>query len=108
MNVRLVIRQSGRRQVLPLKPPEVIIGRSRGCAVRIPSNEVSRQHCRLRLEGGLVTVEDLESVNGTFLNGQLVNEPQLVQPGDELEVGPAKFVVEYELTREALLRLGGG
>ena len=105
MDVRLVIERGSRRKVLNLKKSEAVVGRSHGNTVRIPSSEVSRQHCRLLVEDGLVTVEDLGSVNGTFLNGQRIRGAELVRPGDTLEVGPVTFVVEYELTPEALNRL---
>src|SRR5215472_1446577 len=106
MDVRLVVKAGGKRnRVLQLHAPEAVIGRSTGCTIRIPSSEVSRKHCRLRLEDGLVTIEDLASVNGTFLNGEAVTEAQTVRPGDRLEVGPVAFVVDYDLTPEALSRL---
>jgi pSer/pThr/pTyr-binding forkhead associated (FHA) protein len=105
MVVRLVIEQGRRRRVFSIREPGGVLGRARGCAIRIPSAEISRRHCRLRLEDGLVYVEDLDSVNGTLLNGEPVYEKTLVRPGDRLEVGPVGFVVEYELTPEALERL---
>jgi pSer/pThr/pTyr-binding forkhead associated (FHA) protein len=109
MNVRLVIERDRQRvRVIHLKPPEAVLGRGSGNTVRIPSAEVSRKHCRLQLRDGVVTVEDLESVNGTYLNGQLVVGQALVRPGDQLGVGPVCFVVEYEPTPEALGRLRGG
>jgi pSer/pThr/pTyr-binding forkhead associated (FHA) protein len=83
------------------------VGRARGTTVRIPSAEVSRQHCRLWQEGGLLYVEDLDSVNGTFLNSERLRERHVVRPGDRLDVGPVTFVLEYELTPEALARLRG-
>jgi pSer/pThr/pTyr-binding forkhead associated (FHA) protein len=105
MNLRLVVKQArGRRQVLRIKQASAVLGRAYGSTVRIPSVEVSRQHCRLRQANGVVTVEDLDSVNGTFVNGRPVSSPQLVRPGDRLEVGPITFVVEYELSDEALAR----
>jgi pSer/pThr/pTyr-binding forkhead associated (FHA) protein len=82
-----------------------VVGRAHGNAVRIPSSEVSRQHCRLMLEDGLVYLEDLNSINGTFLNGRMVRDLEVVRPGDRLGVGPVVFVVEYELSPEALDRL---
>jgi pSer/pThr/pTyr-binding forkhead associated (FHA) protein len=105
MNVRLVVEHGARRKVVNLRPPEAILGRSHGNTVRIPSADVSRRHCRLLLQDGLVTLEDLGSVNGTFLNGRRVDGAEVVRPGDALEVGPVSFVVEYELTPEALARL---
>jgi pSer/pThr/pTyr-binding forkhead associated (FHA) protein len=105
MLVRLVIEYGRRRRVFTLKPPGGVLGRGDKCAVRIPSAEVSRKHCRLRLEDGYVYVEDLDSVNGTFLNGKAVEERTLARPGDTLEVGPVSFVVEYEMTPQAVEHL---
>ncbi len=105
MNVRLVVEQGAKRKVMNLKPPQAVVGRSHGTTVRIPSSQVSRQHCRLVIEKGLVTVEDLGSVNGTFLNGHKIQDSEVVRPGDTLEVGPVRFVVEYILTPEALEKL---
>jgi predicted component of type VI protein secretion system len=108
MKARLVVEKNRRRvRVILLKPPGATLGRGVDAEVRIPSAEVSRRHCRLRLDDGLVSVEDLESVNGTFLNGEAVKGRQLVRPGDRLEVGPVTFVVEYEPTPAALARLRG-
>jgi pSer/pThr/pTyr-binding forkhead associated (FHA) protein len=105
MNLRLVVNRSGgRRQVLRIKRADAVVGRAAGSTVRIPSVEVSRQHCRLRQTDGVVTVEDLDSVNGTFVNGQQVSGLQLIRPGDRLEVGPVMFVIEYDLSDEALER----
>jgi pSer/pThr/pTyr-binding forkhead associated (FHA) protein len=108
MNLRLVVDSArGRRQVLWIDRASAVVGRAHGSAVRIPSVEVSRRHCRLRQVDGVVTVEDLDSVNGTFLNGRPVSGPQLLRPGDRLVVGPVTFIVEYDLSEEALERFEG-
>jgi pSer/pThr/pTyr-binding forkhead associated (FHA) protein len=108
MNVRLVLERKRKRVwAAQLRKPVATIGRALGCTVRVPSSEVSRLHCRLRVENGVVTVEDLESVNGTLLNGAPVRAIETVRPGDRLTLGPLTFLVEYELTPEALERLGG-
>jgi pSer/pThr/pTyr-binding forkhead associated (FHA) protein len=108
MEVRLVIENGRRRQVFRLPGRSAGLGRGGGNAVRIPSADVSRQHCRLDIENGALVVEDLDSVNGTYLNGVRVDGRQIVCPGDRLEVGPVTFVVEYELTPDALERLQDG
>jgi pSer/pThr/pTyr-binding forkhead associated (FHA) protein len=107
MNLRLIHKQGGRRKVIPLRQTVAVLGRAHGNAVRIPSADVSRRHCRLIAKDGVVTVEDMESVNGTFLNGRKLKGPQLVHPGDEIELGPVKFTVEYDLTADAKARLRG-
>ncbi|HTU16568.1 MAG TPA: FHA domain-containing protein [Gemmataceae bacterium] len=108
MNVRLVLERKRKRiWTTHLRRSESTLGRAAGCTIRIPSAEVSRLHCRLRIENGLVFVEDLESVNGTFVNGEPVRGSEIVHPGDRLSLGAVTFVVEYELTQEALKHLGG-
>ena len=106
MEVRLVSEKGSRRShVFRMRAPVLVIGRKQGSGVRVPSAAVSRQHCRLEQADGFVTVEDLDSVNGTLLNGLPVSGRQTVRPGDRLKVGPVTFVVEYELDPEALDRL---
>jgi pSer/pThr/pTyr-binding forkhead associated (FHA) protein len=107
MNLRLVIERGAPRRVVKIPKCDAILGRARGNTVRIPSAEVSRQHCRLREEDGLIVVEDLGSVNGTFLNGRRLRGAEYVRPGDHIEVGPVTFVVQYELTPAAQERLRG-
>ncbi|HEY7428657.1 MAG TPA: FHA domain-containing protein [Gemmataceae bacterium] len=103
MNVRLVLERKRKRVwTAQLRGPEAIIGRALGCTIRIPSSDVSRLHCRLRVASGFVTVEDLESVNGTFLNGARVRGVEKVRPGDQLTLGPVTFVVEYDPPTELL------
>jgi pSer/pThr/pTyr-binding forkhead associated (FHA) protein len=102
MKVRLVVAQgSTRTREMVLRKAETIVGRGTGCGLRIPSAEVSRQHCRLAYKDGFLTVEDLNSANGTYLNGHRVAAKHLVRPGDTLQIGPLTFLVEYELTDAA-------
>ena len=105
MNVRLVVDSGGERKVVAMRHEKAVIGRSHGNTVRIPSAEVSRQHCRLVQKDGLVTVCDLGSVNGTQLNGMQIHSEEVVRPGDRVRVGPVTFIVEYELTPQALDQL---
>lgn len=108
MNVRLVVQHGGKQKVFNIQGATCIVGRARGNAVRIPSPEVSRQHCRLVLDRGIVTAEDLGSVNGTYVNGRKIKGAQVVHPGDALEIGPVSFVVEYEMTGAARPKVKGG
>jgi pSer/pThr/pTyr-binding forkhead associated (FHA) protein len=102
MEVKLVvIKGSTKTREVRLRGAEVIVGRQTGCGLRIPSALVSRRHCRLRLQGGSVTVEDLKSVNGSFLNGVRVYGAEEVFPGDQLEIGPVTFRVEYQRAEPA-------
>lgn len=106
MLYRLVVEKNGKRaRVIQLRSPTARLGRARGNEIRIPSAKVSRRHCRLNEREGLLWVEDLESVNGTYLNGDLITGQTVVRPGDCLRIGPVTFIVEYDLTPDALERL---
>ncbi len=95
------------RQILTLKLKETILGREKGCKIRIPSNAVSRQHCRLAVMNDIVTVEDLGSSNGTFVNDVKVIALSYLKPGDVLRVGPFRFLVHFHLSDEAVEHLIG-
>ena len=61
----------------------------------IDHEEVSREHVRLRCTGPTLYAEDLEALNGTMVNGRLLDpkERAAVQDGDRLEIGPVAFSV---------------
>jgi pSer/pThr/pTyr-binding forkhead associated (FHA) protein len=98
MDVTLILSTKGRTRRFHLQHDMTVIGRQHGTTLRIPSAEVSRRHCVLRKEDGCLTVEDLESRNGTFLNGAPISAKEIVRPGDRLRIGPVTFLVEYEVS----------
>lgn len=100
MNVKLIVERGAKRGVFSFRASIAVIGRSKGNAVRIPSADVSRKHCRLTTHDGRLWVEDLGSVNGTLLNGARIDGIEWVRSGDNLTVGPVTFVVEYETGEE--------
>lgn len=65
---------------------ELLIGRHPSCHVVIGADTVSRRHARLVFRDGAWVVQDLESTNGTHLNGQRVGRCRL-RPGDQLRLG---------------------
>lgn len=96
MIVKLVVEKAeglSCGQTVDIERSETVVGRHRECQLRIPSADVSRRHCILRIEAGELTVEDLGSMNGTHVNGERVVGVRTVQDGDKLEVGPVVFGV---------------
>ena len=68
------------------------VGRAAGADFIIDAPLVSRVHCRLTaLPDGELEVRDLESTNGTFINGQRIESGRL-SPGDRLGVGRVELV----------------
>jgi hypothetical protein len=92
MQVDLDILEHGARRALRLRPPS-ILGRSRDADVFLHDGEVSRRHARFETNGGLVYLEDLQSSNGTFLNGRRITEAIEIRAGDEIDVGTTRLVV---------------
>ncbi len=82
-------------KVFPLEAPEITIGRESTNAVTINDVEVSRKHARLELRGNSYVIQDLGSTNGTFVNGQRVVNPQVLNPGDSISLGEG-IVLSYE------------
>jgi pSer/pThr/pTyr-binding forkhead associated (FHA) protein len=70
-----------------------VIGRRHDCQACIPYAFISRHHCEFTEENGHVRVKDLESYNGTFVNGQSALKPLTVMDGDEITLGPVSFLV---------------
>lgn len=63
------------------------IGRSRACALRVESSEVSAIHARVGAEEGRFWIEDLGSTNGTYVNGQRVSGRVVLNPGELFRIG---------------------
>ena len=108
MNVQLVVQNGSRgTRVLKLQCEETVIGRRQDCDLRIPSTDVSRRHCLLSMHDGCLNVEDLDSVNGTYVNGRRTSGRQIIMPGDRLQIGPVTFVAEYKMAQATRDRLRG-
>ncbi len=71
----------------------LVLGRNSSCDIVIPMRQVSRQHARVFAHGDQVMVEDLDSKNGTFVNGVLLREPAPLNDGDELQVSLAQHFI---------------
>ena len=74
------------------------IGRGDEASVSIRDTWASRVHCRLEVSDGELWVEDLDSVNGTLVNGELVTR-QALNSGDQLTVGITTFKVTWSRQR---------
>ena len=65
---------------------EFLIGRDERCNLPIVDRQVSRRHARILFTGTQYVLEDLGSKNGTFVNGQELGEPHVLQDGDEIQI----------------------
>lgn len=96
-----------RDRVIPLAPGGNVVGRDRGCAVWLDESGVSRRHACIRVPSedkdgsGDVTVEDLNSTNGTFLRGRAVTAPARLADGDKLRIGPEVLLFRLRAATDA-------
>ncbi|MFZ9887298.1 MAG: GGDEF domain-containing protein [Myxococcota bacterium] len=80
----------------------LLIGRSADCVLHLPEDGVSRNHATVEWRGNDVVVRDLDSTNGTFVNGERVRERTL-HDGDRLQVGRVtmlRFAWQDELEQQ--------
>ena len=82
-----VVRGRSASTTLKLADGVTSIGRHDDCLIRIKSSQVSRRHCEVFEVSDKLTIRDLGSSNGTFVNGKKVAGQQVLKPGDELTVG---------------------
>jgi len=94
-----LIVAKGKKQGMPI-PVEIdlfLIGSGPVCQLRAMHDDIGEQHCALVTRGRKVFVSDLDSGHPTFVNGEVLT-PAVewpLHPGDVLEVGPLKFMVQY-------------
>jgi serine phosphatase RsbU (regulator of sigma subunit) len=90
----LVFTEEGQTRRVRIDPPGINIGRVAPNEVVINSPQVSRRHCRIDLHGDWAVVADLNSTNGTFLEGERLTRPTRIRSGTRLGLG--SFTVTYE------------
>jgi FHA domain len=95
-SARLVVEQGG-----GLKPGEafvvgagITIGRAQGSEVRIDDTYASGRHARIYDRDGLVYVEDMNSTNGTYVNGRRVSTQEQLRADDRIRIGDTEFRYE--------------
>jgi pSer/pThr/pTyr-binding forkhead associated (FHA) protein len=81
---------------LVVGPAGATIGRSRQCDVVLNDPNVSRTHAEIRPRGGSWVLSDLGSTNGSSLNRRRIERPEVLKPGDEIEVGTSLITFELE------------
>jgi len=87
----IALSGSANGTVFAIAQDEVSIGREPANQIRIDDHSVSRRHCVIKREGEAFRVVDLESYNGTFVNGVPVGE-QSLEHGDQIAVGRVLFI----------------
>ena len=92
----LLIQKPGDEPPQSFAIAEVIIGRSEKSDYSIANDTVSARHARLSYHHNQWWVEDLNSMNGTYLNDERLSVPTVVISGDELRCGRASLEIQIE------------
>lgn len=96
MDINLVLfKKDGSRKTFPLPSSVTVIGRRNDCDLCIPLMSVSKKHCQLNCDQGVLRIRDLGSRNGTYLNGKRIDKAT-IKAGDYIEVGPLTFLFEID------------
>jgi biotin carboxyl carrier protein len=83
----------------------VLIGRGEQCTIVLLVAGISRQHARIDFRGGHYWITDLGTLNGTFVNGRMLDHPRQLDESDRILICNQEFVVRFgEIDRDELLR----
>ena len=69
-----------------------LIGRSDECEIKLVDGHPSRRHARITIDADGVQIEDLDSANGTFVNGERVQGSRRVAPGDSVRFDATELI----------------
>lgn len=86
-------------RVFAIGGTKTLIGRGPECELRLQDDSVSRKHAKLVLQGGVMMLKDLDSTNGTYVNGERC-KLRALEDGDRLQIGSVtilKFSLQDEL-----------
>ncbi len=96
MGIQLILDVKGaEQQSFPVSSESLLIGRSPGTDIVLPLSNVSRIHARVRESEGGAVIEDLKSLNGTFVNNIPIRKTQLAI-GDRIRIGGIELLVSPE------------
>jgi len=90
----VITEEGGAQRRLDFSKPEVTVGRVHGNDIVLSKRNVSKQHARLTLKGEQPVVVDLNSTNGTWVNGRKITSPQPLKQGDKIYI--ADFIITLE------------
>ena len=91
---KLVVLSEGQTgRSYELKVEKTTVGRLEDNSFQIPEQSVSSHHCEILLKGNEVVVKDLNSTNGTYINGEKITEKAL-KPGQILRLGQIEVRLE--------------
>ncbi len=94
MSKLVLLNGAAAGKVFELSEASHTLGRDSHNGIYVPDGRASRQHAEISCERGLYVIRDLGSSNGTWINGQRINDPQVLASGDRIGIG--RSVLSFE------------
>src|SRR5437868_6907413 len=91
-----VLREINGERVFPLRHRIVVIGRDPSCDVVTESQQASKRHAMIVSVAGSFYIEDLDSSNGTYLNGKRIFQRTRLRPNDQLQLSGLSLTFQEE------------
>lgn len=91
-----IIRPDGQEIEQGFTAAKTMVGRHEKCDLRLVDSMVSRNHCIILNEGKRFVVKDMESRNGTWVNGRRIKNRRSIRTGDVIQVGPFRLFFQPE------------
>ena len=86
-----VLRGPDKGRTFQTPPEPAILGRQSE-HIPLTDNATSREHAKLKPVGDHWVIEDLNSSNGTYVNGQRIGDPTMLKHGDQIKIGGTMLV----------------
>jgi pSer/pThr/pTyr-binding forkhead associated (FHA) protein len=100
MSIRLVSYRAGKIDLaFPVEGRRVTIGREADNLIQLPHEKISKHHAAILQAGAGWLIEDFQSTNGVFVNGQRIERRQL-KDGDRIKIGAYEFYFETNVPSE--------
>lgn len=90
---------------IPLVRTPMTLGRRESCDISLQFPNISGLHCELSYRDGYWLIRDLNSSNGTKVQGVRITAPRPLKPGDEIALGRRKYTIQYDAADDVLRRL---
>ncbi|MFW5967110.1 MAG: ATPase, T2SS/T4P/T4SS family [Persicimonas sp.] len=94
-----ISEKGGQQSQYDFNQRDIAIGRMKDNDIVLPKGNVSKKHARLINEDGTLLITDLNSTNGTYVNGRKVTDKQPVSESDKIYIGD--FILQVEATESA-------
>jgi pSer/pThr/pTyr-binding forkhead associated (FHA) protein len=85
----------GGGEAISLVKPQMLLGRRTSCDIHLSATNISSHHCKFEYGDGQWLLHDLQSTNGTKVNGCRIRS-KVIHSGDQVTIAKTRFVIEIE------------